>query len=48
VLSKNPTLTPVQVRNVLRSSANDLGTPGWDPVFGHGRVNAKRAVTQTP
>ncbi len=47
VLSKNPRLTPPQVRSVLRSSANDLGTPGWDPVFGHGRVNAKRAVQQT-
>jgi serine protease len=48
VLSKNGKLTPVQVRTVLRQSGNDLGTPGWDPVFGHGRVNAKRAVEQTP
>ncbi|MEJ7760981.1 MAG: S8 family serine peptidase [Gemmatimonadaceae bacterium] len=48
VLSKNPNLTPAQVRQVLRASANDLGTPGWDPVFGYGRINAKRAVQQTP
>ncbi|HEV2150333.1 MAG TPA: S8 family serine peptidase [Longimicrobiaceae bacterium] len=48
VLSKNPRLSPVQVRGILRSSSQDLGTPGWDPVFGHGRVNAKRAVQQTP
>lgn len=48
VLSKNPNLTPAQVREILRSSANDLGTPGWDPLFGHGRINAKRAVQQTP
>jgi subtilisin len=48
VLSKNPNLTPDQVRQVLRASANDLGTPGWDPLFGYGRVNAKRAVQQTP
>ena len=47
VLSKNPRLTPVQVRSTQRSSSNGLGTPGWDPVFGHGRVNAKRAVQQT-
>jgi len=48
VLSKNPNLTPEQVREVLRASANDLGTPGWDPLFGYGRINAKRAVQQTP
>lgn len=48
ILSRNPNLTPAQVRQVLRSSANDLGTPGWDPIFGYGRINAKRAVQQTP
>lgn len=48
VLSRNPNLSPDQVRQVLRASAEDLGTPGWDPVFGYGRVNAKRAVQQTP
>jgi subtilisin family serine protease len=47
ILSKNPNLTPVQVRGILRSSSQDLGAPGWDPVFGHGRVNARRAVEQT-
>jgi subtilisin family serine protease len=44
ILSKNPSLTPVQVREILRNSSDDLGTPGWDPVFGAGRVNARRAV----
>jgi serine protease len=48
VLSKNPRLTPDQVRAILRSSANDLASPGWDPVYGYGRVNARRAVVQTP
>ncbi|MBW3570134.1 MAG: S8 family serine peptidase [Gemmatimonadetes bacterium] len=48
VLSRNPALSPAQVRSVLRGSSNDLGTPGWDPVFGYGRVNAERAVAQTP
>jgi subtilisin family serine protease len=48
VLSKNPSLSPDQVRAVLRASTNDLGLPGWDPVFGYGRVNARRAVEQTP
>jgi subtilisin family serine protease len=48
VLSKNATLAPAQVRAILRASSNDLGVPGWDPVFGYGRVNASRAVEQTP
>ena len=47
VLSKNPGLSPTQVRGILHGSSVDLGTPGWDPVFGHGRVNARRAVQQT-
>jgi subtilisin family serine protease len=48
VLSKNPGLSPDQVRLILRESSNDLGVPGWDPLFGYGRVNARRAVERTP
>jgi serine protease len=44
ILNKNPAMSAVDVRNKLRSSANDLGVPGWDPVFGYGRINALRAV----
>lgn len=44
ILGKNPSLTPEQVRQVLRESADDRGLPGWDPQFGHGRINARRAV----
>jgi subtilisin family serine protease len=44
ILSKNPALSPDQVRAILQGSAQDLGAPGWDPVFGYGRVNARRAV----
>jgi subtilisin family serine protease len=44
VLSKNPSLSPEEVRSILRSSSDDLGLPGWDPQFGHGRINARRAV----
>ncbi|MEX1020026.1 MAG: S8 family serine peptidase, partial [Litorilinea sp.] len=32
------------LRAVLENSAEDLGTPGFDSQFGHGRVNARRAV----
>lgn len=46
VMSADPALTNTQVREILESSADDLGAPGWDPYYGHGRVNALRAVTQ--
>jgi serine protease len=48
VLSKSPALSSDQARAILRASANDLGPAGWDPVFGYGRVNARRAVELTP
>ncbi|MGH7477614.1 MAG: S8 family serine peptidase [Longimicrobiales bacterium] len=48
VRGKNPGLSPDQVRQILQASSDDLGTLGWDPVFGYGRVNAKRAVVLTP
>jgi hypothetical protein len=27
-------------------TATDLGAPGFDPIYGHGLVNAYRAVTE--
>lgn len=48
VRGKNPSLTPDQVRQVLRSSADDKGAAGWDPQYGYGRVNALKAVNSTP
>ena len=44
VISANPSLTSAQVQQVLKQSADDLGAPGWDPVYGWGRVNAQKAV----
>ena len=35
---------PAQIEARLRQSADDLGQPGNDPAYGHGRVNAARAV----
>ena len=35
---------PNQVRNGLQQTALDLGVAGWDPVFGHGRINALAAL----
>jgi subtilisin family serine protease len=48
VIGKNPSLTTDAVRAILQRSSEDLATPGWDPVFGYGRVNARRAVEITP
>jgi len=44
VISANPGLTGVQVQDILKQSADDLGAPGWDPSYGWGRVNAYKAV----
>lgn len=39
VLSKNPDLGVEQVRNLLKTSADDIGYPGFDSYFGAGRIN---------
>lgn len=37
-------MPPSEVKTILQSSADDLGQPGVDEFYGHGRVNASRAV----
>ena len=37
--SINPDLTADQVQAMLYSTAKDLGTPGWDEVYGWGRLD---------
>jgi subtilisin family serine protease len=44
VMSEEPSLTAAQVRDVLESSADDLGETGRDPIYGFGRVNAEAAL----
>jgi len=44
VISANPVLRGAQVQNVLKQSADDLGSTGWDSSYGWGRLNAARAV----
>lgn len=44
VISANPSLTATQIQDIIKSSADDLGTTGWDSMYGTGRVNAGRAV----
>jgi len=44
MLSKNPNLTPDQIKQILTSTADDLGPPGRDDQFGAGLINAKKAL----
>ncbi|MCB9236030.1 MAG: S8 family serine peptidase [Bacteroidia bacterium] len=44
VLSVDPNLTDAQVKNILYTTANDMGTSGFDNLYGNGRVNAYGAV----
>lgn len=44
VLSVNPGLTAAEVESLMELTSLDLGDPGWDPRFGHGRVDALEAV----
>jgi thermitase len=48
VLSTNPGLTPSQVQNIIKQSADDLGATGWDSTYGYGRINLARALTTAP
>jgi subtilisin family serine protease len=48
ILSRNPTLTNEEVRAIIESTADDLGTLGRDPFYGFGRINAARALAAVP
>lgn len=42
--SVRPDLTPDEVETILKGTARDLGSPGADPQFGAGLINAAAAV----
>lgn len=44
MFSINPTLSPIQIQNILSSTSVDLGSLGWDQYYGQGRVDANAAV----
>jgi subtilisin len=49
LIAQRPELTPDQVRDILRRSADDRGASGFDKLYGYGRLNAFRALqTATP
>jgi thermitase len=45
VKSANPDFTAEQIQAQIEKSADDLGNQGFDKYFGHGRINAARAVS---
>jgi len=44
MLSANSRLTPADIDRILKSTAVDLGTAGFDQYYGYGRIDAARAV----
>lgn len=48
ILEASPDLTAQQVKTLLEETADDLGDPGWDNIYGHGRVNVERALDNLP
>ncbi|NOY76349.1 MAG: S8 family serine peptidase [Calditrichaeota bacterium] len=44
VLSQHPDFSAEMLKQVLISTADDLGEAGWDSTFGAGRLNAFRAL----
>ncbi|MFC1570432.1 S8 family serine peptidase, partial [Candidatus Omnitrophota bacterium] len=44
LFANDPTLTPDEIKQKLYSSAEDLGDAGFDPLYGHGLINAYQAL----
>ncbi len=44
ILSQYPSFTPERVRNILKTSADDILYSGWDVYTGAGRLNADKAL----
>lgn len=44
IKSRHPQLTPAEIKARIEGTATDLGQPGYDPQFGHGVINAARAI----
>ncbi len=45
LLSLDPSLNSASVKQILKQTASDLGSFGYDPHFGHGRIDVGQAVT---
>lgn len=42
--AQSPDRSPAVIENLLEETAVDLGSPGWDPLFGWGRIDAGEAL----
>jgi PKD repeat protein/N-acetylneuraminic acid mutarotase len=40
----NSSLNRSEIKQFLSTSADDLGDPGWDPIYGYGRANAMKMI----
>lgn len=45
LLSQDASRSAAELEKIITASADDLGEPGWDVVFGYGRINAYAALT---
>ncbi|MCG3136614.1 MAG: hypothetical protein HJJLKODD_00449 [Phycisphaerae bacterium] len=45
ILEHQPGFSVAEIRQIVRTSADDVGEPGLDPLSGCGRINAPRALT---
>jgi len=48
LFAQDGTRSNATVRAIIEETADDLGDAGWDQYYGHGRVNAYRAVIVQP
>lgn len=44
IRSKHKGMSPAEVKELIQKTADDLGDTGFDKMFGHGRVNALKAL----
>lgn len=44
IMSKYPDYTPADIRNLIRYSADDIGTMNWNQWTGYGKINAINAL----
>ncbi|RXJ04053.1 peptidase S8 [Anaerobacillus alkaliphilus] len=46
IRSINPELSNVEVAEIIRSTANDIGPAGFDPYYGFGEINVVKALQE--
>ncbi|MFQ6058698.1 MAG: S8 family serine peptidase, partial [Anaerolineae bacterium] len=45
VFAQDPSRTNATVQQIIEGTADDLGSSGWDHIYGYGRINAYRALS---